>query len=229
MKRNGIITVITNAVIVSVIAALAVTATVASGAEAAFAPIRQGTDPHTVALTCNVYLGDEYVWQMAEILRRYGATATFFLGGSWVKKHPETCQMLVQYGLCIGSHGYSHLDHSTLDYGQNVAELNKAKSAIRTACGVDVDLFAPPAGAYNDNTLAACRDLGYTVVMWSKDTIDWRDQEVDIIIDRATRRMEAGTIILTHPTAATVAALPAILEAYLAAGYRFVTVRELAA
>jgi len=167
------------------------------------------------------------VRQIVDILDHYQITATFFLGGCWVKKHPETCQILVQNRLCIGSHGYSHQDHSRLDYAANIAELNKAQAIITEVCGAPTNLFAPPSGAYGDALLKAAQDLGYSVIMWTKDTIDWRDQDVDILISRATRNRQAGDIILMHPTAATVKALSAIIETYLADGYTFVSVADM--
>lgn len=228
MKHKTLIT-LANLVIVLVLVALAVTVTFASRTEAAFAPVRQGTAHDTVALTFNVYIGDQYVREIVEVLRTYSIPATFFLGGSYAVKHPETCQILVQNGLCVGSHGYSHLDHGSLDYAANVKELNKAKHAIKEVCGVDVTLFAPPSGAYNAAALKAAEDLGYTVVMWSKDAIDWRDQDEQIIFERTTRDKQSGDIILMHPTAATVAALPRVIESYLSSGFRFITIEDLIA
>ena len=226
MKNKWILA--SNIVIVLVLATLATVAVVATtDATPTFAPIRGGNTAKTVAITVNVYLGTEYVNQIADCLRGQNVAATFFLGGCWAVKNQQTVQKLVQYGFCIGSHGYSHLDHSTLSYGQNIDELNRAKTAIKQICGVDVHLFAPPSGAYNQATLLAAKDLGYTVVMWSKDAIDWRDQEVDTIIKRTTENKGDSEILLLHPTAATVAALPAIIDSYLAAGYRFVTVDQM--
>lgn len=226
MKNHKLI-IFADLVIVLVLVALAVTVTFSGGTEAAFAPVRQGNTPNSVALTFNVYVGDEYVRQIVEVLRSYSIPATFFLGGSYVAKHTETCQILVQNGLSIGSHGYSHLDHSTLSYAQNVKELNKAADAIRDATGISTTLFAPPSGAYNAATLKAAEDLGYTVVMWSKDAIDWRDQDADLIVRRTTRDKQSGDIILMHPTEATVSALPRVIESYLAHGYRFLTIPDL--
>ena len=48
--------------------------------------------------------------------------------------------------------------------------------------------------------------------MWSKDTIDWRDSDVNLIVSRATNRLQAGDFILMHPTESTVKALPSILN-----------------
>lgn len=226
MKHRTLFT-LSNLVILIVLVALALTVTFAGNTEPAFAPVRRGSEPDTVALTFNVYLGEEYVLAIADILRQYAIPATFFIGGCWAKKHPETCRFLVQNGLSIGSHGYSHLDHGTLDYAANVKEINRAEEAIFAAAGVRTTLFAPPSGDYNEATLKAAADLGYTVVMWSKDTIDWRDQDPELIYTRATRDLSSGDVILMHPTAATVAALPRVIETYLSHGYRFLSVPDL--
>lgn len=228
MKKSRLITLLSNIVILLVVGGLGLSAAWATGrSSSVFAPIRKGPIKQTAALTVNVYLGTQYVEQIMQVLLSYNVPATFFLGGCWVVKHKETAQKLVQNGFCVGSHGYSHLDHSALSYGQNVAELNKAKQTIEEVLGADIHLFAPPSGAYGESTLAACRDLGYTVVMWSKDAIDWRDQEVETIVRRTTQNKQDSEIILLHPTAATVAALPTIIESYLADGYRFVSVDEM--
>jgi len=54
--------------------------------------------------------------------------------------------------------------------------------------------------------------------MWSKDTIDWRDHDKDLIIKRATTDVKGGDLILMHPTQETVKALPYILDFYKKAG-----------
>ena len=73
-------------------------------------------------------------------------------------------------------------------------------------------LFAPPSGSMSNAMFDACKELGYTVIMWTRDTIDWRDHNPDLIFERATKNLKAGDIILMHPTDATVTALPKILE-----------------
>ena len=48
--------------------------------------------------------------------------------------------------------------------------------------------------------------------MWSKDTIDWRDNDTSLIYERATKKLSNGDLILMHPTANTLQALPQILQ-----------------
>ena len=49
------------------------------------------------------------------------------------------------------------------------------------------------------------------VIMWSRDTIDWRDKDVNVIVNRATQNLKNGEFILMHPKDVTVEALPKIL------------------
>lgn len=79
-------------------------------------------------------------------------------------------------------------------------------------CGEKIKLFAPPSGAYSENTLSACASLEMQVIMWSRDTIDWRDKDVNLIKKRATQNLKAGEFILMHPKDVTVQALPEILN-----------------
>ena len=65
------------------------------------------------------------------------------------------------------------------------------------------------------------------VIMWSKDTIDWRDKDADLVVSRATDGVQAGDMILMHPTAHTASALGRILEYYRGHGLKAVTVSEL--
>jgi len=62
--------------------------------------------------------------------------------------------------------------------------------------------------------------------MWSKDTIDWRDKDANLVFSRATKNIEGGDLILMHPTEHTLKALPLILEYYSINGYTATTVSE---
>ena len=48
--------------------------------------------------------------------------------------------------------------------------------------------------------------------MWTKDTIDWRDSDIDIIYNRATNNLSSGDFILMHPKESTLKALDKILK-----------------
>lgn len=180
----------------------------------------------TVCLLINVYEGATNVDSMLQILEQKQAKATFFLGGYWVKNNTNCAKSIAASPNCIGSHGYLHLDHKKLGYEANLAEMKKAESIIEEITERDISLFAPPSGAYGKDCLKAAEELGYSVIMWSKDTIDWRDRNSSIITERATKNPVNGDFILMHPTAATVEALPAIIDFYKNNGFALITVSE---
>jgi len=167
-----------------------------------------------VSIMINVYEGTDHINEMLDILNRYNAKATFFIGGIWAEKNMETLSKIMANGHEVGNHGYLHLDHSNMDYSQNYDEILMCHNLIKVYTGHDMRLFAPPSGAFNNATVDACNNLGYITIMWSKDTIDWRDHDVKLIYERATKSVSGGDFILMHPTECSVSALSAILEYY---------------
>lgn len=188
--------------------------------------IYEGNSTDGVSLMFNVYWGTEEVNGILGVLKEYGATATFFIGGSWADDNVETVRAIANEGHEIGSHGYFHRDHDKLSYDKNLEEIRTSVEFLEAAIGKDVTLFAPPSGAYNDDTISAAASLGCKTIMWSKDTIDWRDKDAAVCLRRATEGVKGGDLILMHPMAHTLQALPAILDYYRAQGLRAITVGE---
>lgn len=167
-----------------------------------------------VALMINVYWGTEYLDDMLDVMDKYDVKCTFFVGGQWVEKQSEMLEKIHGKGHEIANHGYFHKDGEYLDYTQNYDEINVNHKLVKTVIGVDMNLFAPPSGSFNKSTLQASKNLGYTTIMWSKDTIDWRDKDANLIYSRATNNIKGGDLVLAHPTECTLKALPLILEYY---------------
>ena len=173
-----------------------------------------GEEAKGVSLMFNVYWGTQEVYKILDILKNYNAKATFFIGGCWADDNVECLREIVNEGHELGNHGYFHKDHATLNLTQNQKEISECNRFIELSTGVKVTLFAPPSGAYNNNTLLACQTLKMTTVLWSKDTIDWRDKNAALIYTRATKNVQMGDFILMHPMEATCAALTDILKYY---------------
>lgn len=183
-------------------------------------------DSNNVSLMVNVYWGTEYIDDMLEIFDNYGVKTTFFIGGQWAEKEPEMLEKIHSKGHEIASHGYLHKEHEYLNYDQNYDEIKANHGLIKSLIGVNMNLFAPPSGSFNKSTIKASNDLGYKMIMWSKDTIDWRDQDSNLIFSRATSGVKGGELILMHPTKCTVKALPLILEYYKINGLNATSVSE---
>ncbi len=178
-------------------------------------PIYNGNKNNNKAsLMVNVYWGSEFIPEMLEVFKAYNVKTTFFVGGQWVEKEPELLRAIYSGGHEIANHGYFHRDHDKLSYQQNKEEISACHVLVKNNLNVDMNLFAPPSGAFNKTTLDVANSLGYKTIMWSKDTIDWRDKDDNLVFTRATSKISSGDLILMHPTAHTLKALYSILEYY---------------
>lgn len=164
-----------------------------------------------VSLMINVYWGNEPLTKMLEILDKYNVKTTFFIGGTWAKENPELLKTIYAKGHEIASHGYKHKEHGKLGYTDNLTEIQTCHEIVKDILGIDMELFAPPGGSYNSNTTKAASFLNYKTIMWTRDTIDWRDHNSSLIYNRAVTNMNGGDLILMHPTDNTAEALTNII------------------
>lgn len=167
-----------------------------------------------IAFACNVDWGNEVIPEMLEIFKEKDIKITFFVTGKWANNFPELFKTIIEEGHEIGSHGYQHLDYGKLTLEENIQQIIKAEEEIIKYTGVKPTLFAPPSGAYNKYTLRAAEELDYKVILWSIDTIDWRqDSTKDVILNRVLSKSNyEGAILLMHPMPETVKALPQIID-----------------
>ena len=184
------------------------------------------TETDGVSLMFNVYWGTEEVYQILDILEEYDAKATFFIGGCWADDNVQCLRDIYAAGHEIGNHGYFHKDHSKLSLTDNEKEIASCNRFIELAIGETPTLFAPPSGAYCNDTLSACKTLGMKTVLWSRDTIDWRDKDAELIYKRATKDIRGGEFVLMHPMKDTVQALGRILKYYQSQSLSAITVSQ---
>ena len=189
-------------------------------------PYRTGNSPDGVSLTFNVYEGRDVVYGILDVLEKHGAKCTFYIGGCWADDNADCVKEIFSRGHEIGNHGYFHKDHAKLSQKENEREIGVCNEFLRLCTGVTPTLFAPPSGSFGTAQLAACEALNMKTVLWSKDTIDWRDRDSSIVYKRATKNIKAGDIVLMHPYESTLAALDKVLIHYENAGLRAVTVSE---
>lgn len=189
-------------------------------------PFYRGSSQTKVSLMINVYWGTEYLEPMLDILREKGVKTTFFVGGMWVAENDGLLKKIYDEGHEIGNHGYHHKDHKTLSDSRCREEIEVTHKLVKEIIGVDMNLFAPPSGSYCDKTVSIAEELGYRTIMWSLDTIDWRDKNAETIFGRATKKIRGGDLVLMHPTEKTVEALGRIIDAITEKGLTVSTVSE---
>lgn len=191
-------------------------------------PIYQGSsEKKEIALTCNVFWGEEFLSQMLAILKRNNVPMTFFVGGVWAEKFPEITRKLLEAGHEIGSHGYSHPHPDRLSKADNLEDILKCEQVLMEITGKKPVLYAPPYGERGPAVLQAAEEAGYRTILWSIDTVDWRRPRPEAIVNKVVNNAHNGAIVLMHPTAPTVHALPQIIELLQEKGFTFVTVGQL--
>lgn len=182
------------------------------------------TNQNKVSFMVNVYQNEDCVLDMMDIFDAYKVKATFFVGGCWAVKHLDVVEQIYSRGFEIGNHGFHHKDHDKLSFDVNTQEIKACHDVVFKNIGVEMTLFAPPSGAYNKTTVDAAESLNYKTIMWTHDTIDWRDQNEDLIFKRATKDLSNGDLVLMHPTPKTVLALTKILAYAINNGFEPTTV-----
>ena len=174
----------------------------------------------------NVYMNTEAVYKILDILKEFESKATFFIGGCWADDNVECLRAIFNAGHELGNHGYFHKDHSKLSFTENQKEILTCNRFIELTVGITPTLFAPPSGAYDNDTLIACKALNMKTILWSRDTIDWRDKNAALIYTRATKNVKGGEFVLMHPMEATADALEDILKYYESQSLSTLTVSE---
>lgn len=179
-----------------------------------------------ISLMVNVYWGTEFIQPMLEIFEGNNVQTTFFVGGTWAVNNEENLKKILEKGHELGNHGYHHKDHDKISEEENLKQIKNTHKIVKELTGVDMNLFAPPSGAYNKTTVSSATLLGYKTIMWTRDTIDWRDHDADLIYKRAIKNAKGGDLILMHPTEATVQALPRIIKTLQEEGFKLTTVSQ---
>lgn len=178
-----------------------------------------------VALMINVAWGDEYLPAILDTLDAENVKATFFLDGSWLSKHEKTARDILARGHELSNHAYSHPEMSRLDAASQRREIARTEALLQKL-GVRNRWFAPPSGDYDARTVKAAGELGLKTVLWTLDTVDWKNPPASGVVDKISRQVGPGQLILMHPTKTTRDALKGMIRAIEAKGYRLGTVSE---
>jgi polysaccharide deacetylase family sporulation protein PdaB len=188
------------------------------------------TTEKKVALTFDAAWGADDTDTLLGILSENDIKATFFLCGYWVTKHPDYVKKIHEAGHDIGNHGNTHAHGAQLSKEQNKAEIQGAHDKVKSLLGIDINLFRPPFGEYNNTVIEAAEELNYYPIQWDIDSHDWMNKGVDYELDRVlnNKNLQNGSIILFHNDAKyTPQCLAAIIKGLKDKGYGFVPLSEL--
>lgn len=186
------------------------------------------TPEKKIAISFDAAWGDDHTLAILDNLDKYNVKATFFLVEFWAKKYPKDVLEIQKRGHEIGNHSATHPDMTGLTSEKIAAELAATSDVVEEITGKRTTLFRPPFGAYDNHVIETCEAEGYKVIQWSVDSLDWKDITTQQIVERVTRNVKSGDIILFHNNAEHVEEyLPLVLKSLQDQGFQIVPIGEL--
>ncbi|MFA9558034.1 polysaccharide deacetylase family protein [Evansella sp. AB-rgal1] len=177
------------------------------------APIYRGNrQKPMVSFMVNVAWGNEYLPDMLKTMKDHDVRATFFLDGSWVKNNPKLAKMIIEEDHEIGNHAYSHPNMKNLSRSRINQEIQSTNEIIEATINKKPRWFAPPSGSYRQEVVDVAYEYGMRTVLWTVDTIDWRNPEYTSMAHRVIEKVEPGSLILMHPTASSAKGLELMIK-----------------
>lgn len=170
-------------------------------------------------------LTEEYL----QVLETHQVRATFFVIGQQVKSYPAVSKKIVDQGSEIGSHSWRHAQLDKLSAEELKNDLTNVANEVYAATNSTVTLFRPPYGRFNDNVLAAARQLDQRAILWNVDPRDWdRNPTAQQVAQRVLEQTQPGSIILLHEGYThTLEALPLIISKLRERGLEPVPISQL--
>ena len=150
--------------------------------------------------------------------------------GGWIEKYPEDVKAIAAAGHDLGNHSENHKHMSQLSLKECKDEILTVHNKVKELTGIEMNLFRPPYGDYNDTLIDATDELGYHCVQWDVDSLDWKDYGVEPLLNTVldNKHLSGGSIILCHNGSKFIKdALEAMIVGLEDKGYQIVPVSEL--
>lgn len=168
-----------------------------------------------------------YTDRLLDILQKNNAKATFFMIGQQVAGFPSQIQRERALGMQIGNHTWDHKTLTHLDAAAIQNEFRMTNDALKAVSGDGASLLRAPGGGINDTVKA--NSLGYPLINWDIDTLDWKTKNAQTTYDTILNQVKDGDIILMHEIySASVDAADKVIPELIKRGFQLVTVSEMA-
>lgn len=152
-----------------------------------------------IALTIDDGPDPDVTPRVLDLLDAAGVKASFFCIGRRARENPGLCREIVERGHGVENHGDTHSwGFSTFGPARMKADIAAAQTTLSDIAGQAPRFFRPTAGLRNpflDPVLAA---LDLRLAAWSRRGYDTRERRPGIVLDRLTRDLDAGDILLIH-------------------------------
>jgi len=183
-----------------------------------------------IAISFDAAWGADDTDDLLRILEKHNVKTTFFLVGDWVKRYPEEVKRIAAAGHEIGNHSDTHPHVGKMSKDAIKKEIMAAHQRVKEVTGIDMNLFRPPYGEYNNTVIEAAEECGYYTIQWDVDSLDWKEYGVDPLIRQVLdhKHLGSGSIVLFHNNAKyTKDALDSILQGLKDKGFEIVPVSQL--
>lgn len=190
------------------------------------------TEP-LIALTFDDGPTPEKTEQILHLLSAQNIPATFFLTGEEIAANPQLLDKILAAGHQVGNHSYSHQRMMFKTPGFIAREIEQTDALLKAAGAPEPYFFRPP---YGKKLFMLPRYLAKhqrIAVTWdvAPENFPQLTKDPKLLADYTVAQTKAGSIILLHvmydSRAATMQAIPAIIQGLKTRGFRFVTVAQL--
>ena len=171
---------------------------------------------------------------IVKILRESQTPATFFLGGEWLRTHPqEARELAAETGFELANHSSTHPDLRRRSAAEIAAEIEHTEALLRALRGAGSRLFRLPYGYHDERVLREVAAHAVRIIQWDVVSGD-PDPQVSAaaMIKAVPAQARNGSIIIFHANGRgwhTAEALPQVIAALRRKGFELVTVGTLLA
>ncbi|MES2590659.1 MAG: polysaccharide deacetylase family protein [Bacteroidota bacterium] len=163
------------------------------------------------------------------VLKKFDVKATFFCIGKRIKGNEDILKQIHEHGHLIGNHSFSHSNlFDLMTAKQFINDLQLGNQEIEKVIGKQPLFFRPPYGVTTPGLAKACKGLNYHVIGWNVRSLDTTIKDKQQLVDRVTKRIQPGSIVLFHDTVENIEiALEEILNYLKQNNYRVVELDKL--
>lgn len=120
-----------------------------------------------VSLSFDAAWGNEDTAKILEILAKYNVKVTFFMTGGWIEKYPDDVKAIAAGGHDLANHSENHKQMSKLNADTCADEILKPHEKVKSLTGIEMTLFRPPYGDYNNTLIKTANErCNYHVIQW---------------------------------------------------------------
>lgn len=169
-----------------------------AGAPVAGSVVAVRTDAPLVALTFDDGPEPGGTDRVLTALADAGASATFFVLLTRVRRHRRLLDEVVAAGHEVALHGVDHRALPDLPVEEVTRLVRAGRAELEDVTGQAVRWHRPPYGRLDLRTWRAVNRAGLLPVMWGPSTWDWKDVPHAERLARSRSGLHAGAVVLAH-------------------------------